>query len=62
MNDMQGNIEDVQSFGYGTTNTYFRLEAKTKDNRYMSSGYSGSLMSGHHSNPSETQFQPPNLG
>ena len=62
MNDMQGNIEDAQGFGYGTSNVYFRTEVKTKDNRYMSSGYSGSQMSGHNSNPSETQFQPPNLG
>lgn len=62
MNDMQGNIEEVQSFGYGTSNVYFCSEVKTKDNRYMRVGYAGSLMSGHHSNPSETQFQPPQIG
>lgn len=62
MNDMQGNIEEVQSFGWNVTLFYKRTEFRTKDNRYMSSGYSGSQMSGHHNNASETQAQPPLIG
>ena len=62
LNDAQGNVAELQSFGYGTTNYYYRLELRTNDYRYQSSGYSGSQLSSHHSSPTESQFQVPALG
>jgi len=62
LNDSQGNVDEVQSFGYGVASIYLRTEIRTKDYRYLSAGYSGSSMSGHHSSPSETIFQAPSIG
>ena len=47
MTDVQGNVEQIMPHGYSTS-TYIGMDIKTRDGRFIRSGYAGNQMSGHY--------------
>jgi alpha-tubulin suppressor-like RCC1 family protein len=47
MTDVQGNVDQIMPHGYSTS-AYVCLDVKTRDGRFVRSGYNGSQMSGHY--------------